>query len=768
MGENTQNNKDNKNIDNNIEKETDNKLGIKDEDEVAKIIEKYSKDTDIPHVPEKKSKNKVNSGDKNSGDKSRGDKNRGDKISSIPEKKIPEKIRLKKDKNGTLKSERDSKSAQMDDTENASKDLSPEELNNSKDNFKNNLKESKEKSKKNTRKIRSKKSDKKSDKKSEKKSDKKSDDPSNEILDELIELEKEAQSEIKEIEGSGSRNITDSDITDSDINNSDVEIDESLKKKIKRNKILIGLTAAALIVVILIGILNFNSKKKGSKLGTASQSDASASTASDADAEDEELEKGAPKVKLSDKGNNYYVFSWKNENAAQFIVYTKGYSLLDPDMAEKVGLNEWTEVTRINCSDPKEEMSYTTGRLEPYQHLSYKIVAVYGDEELDSKVFEFDTSGSSLYATIWTTMETTLFKSADKDEQIGVVPANTTLSVLDEKSGRFLVSTDSGEGYIDSRYCLINLPEYLGGICRYDITDSYDSIINVQGYAIPEVTGKVIPGYENVLMKDGTFVVPLLYPSAKKMAKAAEFALADGYMFKIYDAYRPYISTEYVYDTYKDCVDYYVPEEKFTRITVDDYLNEKYATVLNVSELTKYEPTEATEGDAEKKSEEGSESEKPTYDPSITTYANMMLGGGYESETFIDDSASRHNLGVAVDVTLETLVDGTELSAQTGIFDLSYKSVQAYNNENVVRMKGYMESAGFNMIASEWWHFQDNSTTTSLRPNTLNDGVSIEGWKKDDVGWFYRLADGSWYADETQNINGIDYKFDENGYLVSD
>ena len=169
MGENTQNNKDNKNIDNNIEKETDNKLGIKDEDEVAKIIEKYSKDTDIPHVPEKKSKNKVNSGDKNSGDKSRGDKNRGDKISSIPEKKIPEKIRLKKDKNGTLKSERDSKSAQMDDTENASKDLSPEELNNSKDNFKNNLKESKEKSKKNTRKIRSKKSDKKSDKKSERK-----------------------------------------------------------------------------------------------------------------------------------------------------------------------------------------------------------------------------------------------------------------------------------------------------------------------------------------------------------------------------------------------------------------------------------------------------------------------------------------------------------------------------------------------------------------------------------------------------------------------
>ena len=533
--------------------------------------------------------------------------------------------------------------------------------------------------------------------------------------------------------------------------------EESVSNKVKKTKILLGIIAALLVAIIILGLIGYNRAKTGKRNNLANRKGTSSSTATDADAEVEYAE-GAPKLKMTDKGNNRFIFSWTNSNAAQFIVYKKGYSLLDPDMQSKVGLNEWQEVTRLTCSEPKEKMSFDTGRLDPYQHLSFKIVSVYGEEQFDSEVFEVDTKASTLYATIWTTKETAVFKSADKDEQLGVIPANTTLAVLDETNNRFLVSTDVGEGYIDSSYCLINLPEYLGDICRYDITDSYDSIINIQGYGIPEITGKVIPGYENVLLNDGSFVVPLLYPTAKKMAEAAELALADGYVFKIYDSFRPYISTEYVYDTYKDCVEYLVPEEQFTRITVDDYLNENYANVLSVSDLTKYEPEKASDGDA---------SEEPPYDPNVKTYENLMLGGSYETGAFLDDSASRHNLGVAVDVMLETLQDSTELQAQTGIFDISYRSVQAYNNDNVIKMKGYMESAGFSMISSEWWHFQDNLTTTNLRPETLNEGLTIEGWKMDDVGGSYRLADGSYYVNVTQNINGIDYMFNGDGYLVN-
>lgn len=531
--------------------------------------------------------------------------------------------------------------------------------------------------------------------------------------------------------------------------------EESVSNKVKKTKILLGIIAALLVAIIILGAIGLNRAKNGKRNNLANKN--GTSTATDADAEVEYAE-GAPKLKMTDKGNNRFIFSWTNSNAAQFIVYKKGYSLLDSDMQSKVGPNEWQEVTRLTCSEPKEKMSFDTGRLDPYQHLSFKIVSVYGEEQFASEVFEVDTKASTLYATIWTTKETAVFKSADKDEQLGVIPANTTLAVLDETNNRFLVSTDVGEGYIDSSYCLINLPEYLGDICRYDITDSYDSIINIQGYGIPEITGKVIPGYENVLLNDGSFVVPLLYPTAKKMAEAAELALADGYVFKIYDSFRPYISTEYVYDTYKDCVEYLVPEEQFTRITVDDYLNENYANVLSVSDLTKYEPEKASDGDA---------SEEPSYDPNVKTYENLMLGGSYETGAFLDDSASRHNLGVAVDVMLETLQDSTELQAQTGIFDISYRSVQAYNNDNVIKMKGYMESAGFSMISSEWWHFQDNLTTTNLRPETLNEGLTIEGWKMDDVGWSYRLADGSYYVNVTQNIDGIDYMFNGDGYLVN-
>ena len=742
-------------------------------DEVAEILKKYSVDLDSDDLDLDTKVSEDKSSDTNVSEKKSVYKIKDSKDKSRSEIRINKKAVIDSNPQKTDKEESE-KSLEKDLEKDLVNDLQPDSVKDSEGYgnkiIKTELKDISEKKSLNLKKKKKKKS-------------KDIDD-----VDELIaELESEAKAEIEEYDKSNAEPDLESEEND--------ESAETVNQKVKKAKILMGIIAATLVAIIILGTMGYSRMRN--RNGLMGQKDDDASTATDADAE--EYEKGAPKPELTDKGNNHYIFSWTNSNAAQFIVYMKGYSILDPDMQNKAGADEWQEVTRLNCSEPKEEMIYDTGRLEPYQHLSIKIVSVYGDEQFESEVFEVDTKASALYATIWTTKETIVFTNVDSDEQLGTIPKNTTLAVLDEQKGRFLVSTDIGEGYIDSSYCLINLPEYLGGICRYDITDSYASIINVQGYGIPEVTGKVIPGYEDVLLKDGSFVVPLLYPTAIKMAKAAEMALADGYVFKIYDSFRPYTATEYVYNKYTACVDYLVPEEQYTRITVDDYLNENYATVLKLSDLAKYEPEKASEGDATESTSDDSsdsssdgssdstsnstsnstsdntaektdsteESEKPAYDPNIKTYENLMLGGSYETGTFLSDSASRHNLGVAVDVMLETLEDPTELPAQTGIFDKSYLSVQAYNNENVIRMKNYMENVGFNMVSSEWWHFQDNLTTTNLRPDTINEGLTIEGWKKDDVGWSYRLADGSYYVNTTENINGVDYMFNGDGYIVN-
>ena len=111
--------------------------------------------------------------------------------------------------------------------------------------------------------------------------------------------------------------------------------------------------------------------------------------------------------------------------------------------------------------------------------------------------------------------------------------------MLGEKDGMFAIRLDGKTCYIDSNYCMINLPEYLGPLCAYNITTSYISLYMVPEYGIPNVTGVVTGGYDHVRMADGTYLVPLLYPTAQKLRVAAETARDQGYRLKIYDAYRP-------------------------------------------------------------------------------------------------------------------------------------------------------------------------------------------------------------------------------------
>lgn len=161
----------------------------------------------------------------------------------------------------------------------------------------------------------------------------------------------------------------------------------------------------------------------------------------------------------------------------------------------------------------------------------------------------FRTELSSLYCTIWPLTELTLYKEADSaSEALGDHPGGSTLCVLAEEDGLFRVRYDGRYGYIDSRYCLINLPEYLGDLISYNITNSYASLYAVHGYEIPKVTGTVIVGYEHVRLAEGVYLAPYLYPCCEKLYTAANSAIEQGYRLKIYDSYRPNRATRDIYD----------------------------------------------------------------------------------------------------------------------------------------------------------------------------------------------------------------------------
>jgi D-alanyl-D-alanine dipeptidase len=85
------------------------------------------------------------------------------------------------------------------------------------------------------------------------------------------------------------------------------------------------------------------------------------------------------------------------------------------------------------------------------------------------------------------------------------------------------------------------------------------------------------------------------------------------------------------------------------------------------------------------------------------TNRNDLLRDGYIA------ARSRHNLGVAVDVTLVHLASGNEIPMGTA-FDTFSAAAHTANArggfaENRKRLKTALERHGFQNYEKEWWHF---------------------------------------------------------------
>ena len=373
------------------------------------------------------------------------------------------------------------------------------------------------------------------------------------------------------------------------------------------------------------------------------------------------------------------------------------------------------------------ERTYTTQSLSPYCTQEYRVITQRKDATADSmpvtqsNTLQISTQSKLIYSTVWPIKDLPVYTNAAATAELGTAKAGTAFCVLALEYGKFRVRYKTGEGYIDSNYCMINLPEFLGDLCSYNITNSYDSLYKIHQYDIPNVTGTVIAGYEQVQLAPDTYLVPLLYPTARKLEQAALAAKAEGYTLKIYDSFRPQATTLALYEQAGNFVEETIPQ---------DQLPENYTGT------------------------------------GAYTYAMYMTDNGrYSLSFFLSKERSRHNQGVAVDMTL---VDAFgELPMQTDIHDLSWFSETAQNKSNANTMARFMKDAGFGTLTSEWWHFQDDDTMTALNVPALMSGVTPECWMADDTGWRYRRADGLYCTNCTLTIDGVQYRFDQNGYIIN-
>lgn len=423
-----------------------------------------------------------------------------------------------------------------------------------------------------------------------------------------------------------------------------------------------------------------------------------------------------------DLGNNSCELTWNETKGEYYEVQIRNDST-----------GEWMTLERFGRDD---ERSYTSPQLQKFQSFRFRVVAIGGQTLPDSKyaavseTARFTTGVTTTYTTIWPLQKLDVYDDTQRSNVIGTAPAGAAYCVLELKDGMFQIRLDAQTyGYIDSNYCMVNLPEYMGSLCSYNITNSFASRYMVHGYGIPEVTETVIKGYEKIQLASGNYLVPLLYPAAKKLVDAAGDALSQGYRLKIYDSFRPNKASRSIYSLTSQILGDYLPERKHV----------------------------FADGSGDPPGIEGFQA---------MTYEELMTNGQYNLASFLAANTSTHNYGVALDLTLESLGTEEELQMQSSIHDLSWYSVVSRNNENANILDKIMKDAGFGGLASEWWHFQDNDARSGLELQALYEGVSAACWMKDDGGWKYRKADGNYYRSKTVKISGVEYTFDEYGYVV--
>ncbi len=437
---------------------------------------------------------------------------------------------------------------------------------------------------------------------------------------------------------------------------------------------------------------------------------------------------------LKDEGYNVCTITWEETKGETYQVQRKGTKA-----------DEWITLVEIPYDG---ERSYTSGHMAVNKTFTYRVVAV-GGQVMEGSEFaavsqpmDQVTKESPIFCTIWATKELPVYKNADKTEELGKIKANSTWCVTDEVEGMFAIRYNGEVGYIDSNCCLINLPEYMADMCSYNITNSYASIYLMHEFEIPEVTNVVTGGYEKVQLDEGEYLVPLLYPTAKRLADAARIAKEKGYRLKIYDAFRPEKATKEIYERTNKILDNPIPEMPFK----EDVLIED----LNLPEQkTQIDPVTGLEV------------------PIPLTYREVMIVPPYSLTYFVSKGPSKHNFGVALDLTLEKISNGKEVEMQTAIHDLSHYSALDYNNSNAKTLSSIMKKAGFTTLVSEWWHFNDLKSKEDYKAVAVWSGVSAKCWMADDNGWRYRKDDGKYYKNKEVKIDGVTYSFDEDGYVIN-
>lgn len=301
--------------------------------------------------------------------------------------------------------------------------------------------------------------------------------------------------------------------------------------------------------------------------------------------------------------------------------------------------------------------------------------------------FELPLNGSSGYCSI----NLSLLSNPDyNSSKVSSLTAGTGFKILKENNDWWYVSINNCNGWLPNKYCMINLPDVIPSII-YDDTNSYKSLFLSSQKELPNITGKQLYNvYQfNSRLNKEEFIMPIMYPTAKKIAKVQHLALSNNQSLKIYETFRP--------------------------LDVQKKISSNLSFLMN----------------------------------NDSTVFNGINRNSWNESWFIAQSISNHQRGIALDVSLVNVIDSTynqigkysytsiieykECKMPTRMHELSADAVSlkygvnsnsktAWQNvplsntmtESAICLQNYFTKCGFCPLASEWWHFNDLDTKDLL------------------------------------------------------
>ena len=274
-----------------------------------------------------------------------------------------------------------------------------------------------------------------------------------------------------------------------------------------------------------------------------------------------------------------------------------------------------------------------------------------------------------------------------------VLNPGTAFMILSESGDWWQVRTQGVTGWIEHRYCLINLPDVIPSMI-YNDTNAYSSVFISSGKDIPNITGKALyqAKTQNNRLGRQEFMMPVLYAMAKNICQAQQNALAEGNTLVLYEGFRPYSAQMAVV-------------RNLTALSKTDAVVKAGISTApwNISWFIATGASNHQEGYA--------------MDVSLAkvTRAHMGKIGDY-SVVQVDEYE---------EYTMPTPIHELSMSAATYAKPVAIFSTTAWKsapmteamsaNEPARALQRYCTSAKLTPLASEWWHFNDLAAYGQIR-----------------------------------------------------